>query len=351
MPQVTLSDIERRIVGNLSIPRSLNDLLHELRQDPTIPVGFTANDLDKLLSGVIDAGWVVNLGEGREHTPGQLAAKVDSHKHAVSMPDEKAKIFEARMADSRRVWRLTGDVFMFTQDGLDKLHEETMPAPPMDQARLESYIAAHARNVLDYPMDGSPFDADGGTLRVDKPLAKGRIVEGMPVATLLPEEYQAWVKQVQTEFESRTGQKLQMPMTGGMPGWSDADENLIIAAENGGTAYGVTAPFYVALTTVAVTDADTGSTITEPTGATGYARKSVANADMGAPSGGSSSNVNAIVGAGISGGTQQTCIGFAKCRAAAAGALVKFGTIPSTIISTTQTPWQFPVGAFTTAAD
>jgi hypothetical protein len=342
-PQVILSDIERRIVGNLSIPRSIDDLVAELRQDPVVvPLLRGAGAVavvDSALSEIIDAGWVVNLGDGRDQSPGELAAKVDGHKQAVSMPDEKAKIFEKRLSHPRRRWRLDGDVFMFTQDGFDKLHEETMPSPPMDQARLEAYIAAHSRNVLDHDPE-----------QEDKPLAKGRIVDGMPVATLLVDEYDHWVKQVIDEAKRR-GLKLQMPMTGGMPGWSDADENLIIAAENGGTAYSVTAPFYVALTTVAVTDADTGSTITEPTGATGYARKSVANADMGAPAAGSSSNVNAIVGAGITGGTQQTCIGFAKCRAATAGAVIKFGTMASTIISTQQTPWQFPVGAFTTSAD
>ena len=65
-----------------------------------------------------------------------------------------------------------------------------------------------------------------------------------------------------------------------MPGLSDATELLVLDSLFGdGTTNLFTAPTYLALTTVAVTEADTAATITEAN-YTGYARKALAAADL-----------------------------------------------------------------------
>jgi hypothetical protein len=348
--QTILSDVERRAIGNLSIPRNVADLTHALRTDP-FAASPSEGEVAKLLQQLEGDGFVVNMGDGRAQSPGELAAAVDSHAEAVSMPDEKAQIFERRMSLPHRSWRLDGDVWMFTQEGFDKLHEPTAESPPItDPQVLEALLAAHGRAVIETKFSGSIFDKDGGNLESDVRLGSVS-VDGERRARLLPEEFSHWAKQVIGEFEDRTGRKVTPPMQGGA-GYSDAWENLGVDAENGkGTGFAVTAPWFMALTTVAVTDADTGSTITEPTGATGYARKSVAAADMNTAAAGAATNANAIIFAGITGGTQQTVIGFAKCIAATVGVVQKYGTTASTVISTTQTPAQFAASAFSTSLD
>lgn len=135
-----------------------------------------------------------------------------------------------------------------------------------------------------------------------------------------------------------------------MPGFSDAVELKILDAICGGTAYTVTSPTYLALTTVAVTDAMTAATITEAT-YTGYARKSVASTDFGAAAAGSKSNVNAITFAACTAGTS-TIIGWALCSTSAgAGDVIVYGTCASTVISTTQTPATVAIGALTINLD
>lgn len=350
MPVSVLTNAERRVIANLSIPRNVDNLQHELRIDTNVETQ-TPEQVQALLDLCATEGWVVNMGDGQALSPGQLAAKVDKHKQAYSMPDEKAQIFEARLKQPHRSWRLKGDVWMLTQDGFDKLHEPVGDGTPIDKAALELMLTRHARLVLnEAPFDGSIHDADGGVLKKDVALAAGKHVDGINVATLLPEEYGDWSQAVIKEFEARTGEKV-LPPLGGGAGYSDAWELLGIDAENGkGTSFQITAPWFMALTTVAVTDADTGSTLTEATGATGYARKSVAATDMGSAAAGSAANANAIIFAGITAGTAAV-IGFAKCIAATVGVMQKYGTCASTVISATQTPPTFAVGAFTTSLD
>lgn len=352
MPLAILSDLERRVIANLSIPRNVESLTHELRVDPYI-ASQAEDDIYALLENLSGEGWVVNMGDGRAQSPGDLAAAVDRHKQAFSMPDEKARIFEARLGLPHRSWRLHGDLWMLTQDGFDKLHERVDVPVPIDRAQLEQLIALHQRQVLDVPLDGSIHDERGGVLGEDVPIAAGRFSEelGRAVTTLLPEEFADWERQVRGEFEERTGEKLVPPLMGGSPGYSDAWENLGVDAENGkATGFQITAPWFMALVTVAVTDADTGSTITEATAATGYARKSVAAADMNTAASGASTNANAITFAAITAGSA-TVIGFAKCIAATVGVMQKYGTCASTVISATQTPPTFAAGAFSTSVD
>jgi hypothetical protein len=170
--------------------------------------------------------------------------------------------------------------------------------------------------------------------------------------SLLPFEFAAWASDVVKAWNiEHPDDTILPPVGGGMPGYGDATELLILDADTAKTAsYAETSPTFVALTTVAVTDADTGSTLTEATGATGYARKSAASTDFNSASAGSRSNVNAIIFAAITAGTA-TCIGVARCTASTAGRVIRYGTCASTVISSTQTPPQIAAGSLVDTLD
>lgn len=324
-----LTDIDRRVIGNLSIPRNVADLAFELRRDPYAP-SLAEDDVHQLLELLQNDGSVVNLGDGHAQSTGELAAQANSNAATYSMPDEKAQIFEARLALPHRRWRLEGDVWMWTQDGFDRLHEPTSEPVTLSETALAAMIEGEWSRTV-----------SGG--------------EEAGAGQLTEEEFTTWLDAVQQDYLARNNldtlpPSLRGPMAGGSPGYADATENLLIDAENGrGSGYVVTSPWYLALTTAAVTDADTGSTMTEAT-YTGYARKSVASTDMAVASAGSSANGNAIIFAACTGLTS-TVIGFAKCIAATVGVLQKYGTVPSTVVDVTHTPPQFAVGQLTTSID
>ena len=327
-----LTDIERRTVANLSIPRNVSNLAHELRVDPFAP-SLSDSEVNDRLQELAKQGLVVSLGDGRDLSPGELAHKANSNKQTYSMPDEKAKIFERRLAAPHRAWRLDGEMWMFTQEGFDALHAPLPGAgEPLGTVALANLIQQEFKRVKD--VNPKSETAETGQI-------------------LLSEEYAAWLKEVQKDWKERNKtdklpHALRGPVGGGA-GYNDATELLILDAENGKSSYTETAPWYMALVTVAVTDADTGSTLTEAN-YTGYARKSVAAADMNSAASGAATNANAIIFAACTGGTSAV-IGFAKCAASTAGRAIKHGTCSTVNISSTQTPAQFAVGAFTTSLD
>jgi hypothetical protein len=111
-----------------------------------------------------------------------------------------------------------------------------------------------------------------------------------------------------------------------------------------------TSPLYLALVTVAVGETDTAASITEAN-YTGYARKSVAGTDWGSAASGQIANANAITFAACTAGTS-TVIGFALCSSSSgAGDIHAYGTLTSFVVSTTQTPVNFAVGALVVTAD
>lgn len=126
-----------------------------------------------------------------------------------------------------------------------------------------------------------------------------------------------------------------------MAGFSDGVEKKILDHLTGKTSYAspTVNGLYLALTTVAVTEADTAATLTEAAYG-GYARKQVVPADMTAAAGTTAETHNSAVETFpncISGSS--TVIGWATCSSSAgAGDVVMFGTCASTVISTTQTP-------------
>lgn len=102
------------------------------------------------------------------------------------------------------------------------------------------------------------------------------------------------------------------------------------------------AKVYLALCTVVPTSSSTGVTITEATGATGYARKEVAAAAWNAAVEGATSTIETNVEeifAAITAGSA-TVIGWALCDKAGTseGNVIMWGTCTSTVISSTQTP-------------
>lgn len=165
--------------------------------------------------------------------------------------------------------------------------------------------------------------------------ADGRIFIGLPddAAILAPDELKRQV------IESVKGELRKLGLT--LAGFSDAVEKKILDHITGKTSWAspTVNGLYLALTTVAVTDADTAGTLTEA-GYTGYARKQVVPADMTAAAGTTSETHNSVTETFANcTASSSTVIGWALCSSSSgAGDVVMFGTCTSTVISTTQTP-------------
>lgn len=132
-------------------------------------------------------------------------------------------------------------------------------------------------------------------------------------------------------------------------GLSDAVERKVADSATGKTLWTVTAPTFLALTSVAVTDTDTSASITDIAYTT-YARLSLAAADWNAAS--TSSGVTTAV-APIAGKTygavtagSATAIGWARCTVVSgAGDVIIYGALTSVTFSTTQTPPTVAIGS------
>jgi hypothetical protein len=331
MPETRLTELERRTLGNLSIPRNADDLAGHVH--PRDPHAVSAADVDALLRGVLsDAGWVTKLGTHDD--PAKLASKVQGHRQAMELPDEKAEIFSRRMLRPDLNWRMSGDLWMLTNEGLAELHKPVDEKPPMTPSEVQAAVDNEWSRVL------------------RKPFVEGKT---SLVNALLEDEFARWFKQVADDAEARWNVRPKAPMGGGASGWSDAYEVTIIDAENQKTATPANVdPWFMALSILAFTDADTGTTADNgshiPT-YTGYARKSVAGTDMPAATSGagSAANTSAIIFAACTAGTS-TILAVANCKAATVDILRKWGDCASTVISTTQTPPQFAIGAYVTTA-
>ena len=133
-----------------------------------------------------------------------------------------------------------------------------------------------------------------------------------------------------------------------MSAMSDYLENKLLDHVLGTTAFTMPVNVYVALCTVATTDADTGSTITEA-GYTSYARIEVSD-DWAAASSGSADNAAIFEFPAATGGTA-TATHFALCDAITDGNMLIHGALTSSLaISNGITP-AFVVGALVVTAD
>lgn len=363
MPQTVLTDLERRTIGNLTIPRNVGDLAGELRRDPYTAFGGRPSDemggeqeLLAFLDQLVEEGYVVRLGEQRDLS--KLASLIaDGGKGVVATGDEKARNYLDRLSAPSRTWRQDGDLYMLSQEGLAAIKVPVGPSGLATREDVVRMLTEHARAIKDLGHQGSIFDEDGGTLPEEaagESLSAGVMLpDGTRVATLLPEEYEAWASKVREHWEAETGEKLPPLMMGGMPGYGNATEDLIQDADKGTGTYTETAPTFMALSLVAVTDTDTGTTLDDGTHLptyVGYARKSCAATDFGASSAGTRSNANAIVWAGASSGSS-TILGAARCTAATLGRVIRYQTVASVTISATQTPAQYAAAALTDTLD
>jgi hypothetical protein len=379
MPTTFLTDAERRTLANLSIPRNVQDLAHQLRTDPHSPT-LSENEVHAALeggsalgedeyAGLIEAGYVVNLGQHDDAA--KLAAQLETGKsRTLEMGDEKAKLFSQIVNAPQHRWRMDGDLYMLTDEGLEAIKAPVpgVSAVPLSTERLEQLILSELQRVWKlegYRYEGSIHDkaADVGDV-----LAGGVLLDkdGKPSPewdedgpalgqALLEQEWSEWAQGVADDHEKLTGRRPRMPVAGGA-GWTAITGAKIIDNENGKTAWSVSAPWFMALSILAFTDADTGTTADngshKPT-YSGYARKSVAAADMNAASGAgaaSATNLNPIQFAGVASGTD-VIVAFGHCDAATVGELRKYGTCASTTVSPTQTPAQFSAGQYSTSAD
>lgn len=133
-----------------------------------------------------------------------------------------------------------------------------------------------------------------------------------------------------------------------MPGLSNAVENKLLDHLLGGTTYDPADTLTLALVkTSAVTESDTGGTITK-LAYTSYADFALTHAThWNAASGGSKNNKAAISFPQNTGVTTETAIGFAILNGSD---ILVYGTLPSTVIAPNVTP-QFSISALTVTAD
>lgn len=129
-----------------------------------------------------------------------------------------------------------------------------------------------------------------------------------------------------------TGNRFEIPDATLLPtvstgGWSTFLANSCIDHILLTAAYAQPAGLFVAAVTVAVVDADTGSTITEPGGGVGYAR--LAFSDFVASSGGASSNNTTMTFATATGAGWGNILGCPLLDAVTAGNLLGFGLVGS----------------------
>lgn len=330
-----ISDLDRRTIANLSIPTNVEKLTHELRIDRHTKTRGE-DDVSKHLERLEAAGFVKKLGEHADMA--KLAAHLPGDVR--QMPDDQAEIFARRLSRPEHVWRTTGDLWVVTNDGIDRLHQPNdldIETAAMTASQMQAMVWLEWERTL----RGEPErDGEG---RVSNPLA----------GALLEEEFLHWFTLVNDECQRIWNVRLTPPIAGGA-GYPDGYENQLIDAENQKTALGaVVDPWFMALTILAFTDTDTGTTADDgshkPT-YTGYARKSVAGTDMATASSGSASNSNPITYAACTAGSS-TAVGFGNCSTITTGTLRKYGTCASTSISTTATPASFAAGLYTTSVD
>jgi hypothetical protein len=334
------SDVDRRTVGNLAIPRNVEDLCHVLRVDPYSPTR-SEDEVHDHLKDLADRGLVVRLGSFDGDPTGVVTA-TEKNKKALTLPEDSARILSQRLARPERAWRLKGDMWIVSEDGVRAMHEPVVEAPAKTPSEVQALVDAEWSRTLKGVTVDNYDEKKHGSL----------------ASKLLEDEFLAWAKPVAAECKRVWNHRIALPLAGGA-GWTDVYENFILDHENQKTSLAtndpITAPWFMALSIFAYTDADTGATHGDATRLptyTGYAAKSVAAADMPAASAGSSANTTAITFAACTAGSS-AIIGFGNNSVVTntSGIFRKYGACSSTTVSTTQTPATFAVGAYTTTAD
>jgi hypothetical protein len=132
-----------------------------------------------------------------------------------------------------------------------------------------------------------------------------------------------------------------------MAGLSNAVENKVLDHLLAGTSYTPPDTLTIALVSTAVTESDTGSTITKVS-YTGYADFALTHAThWNNAASGSKTNKAVLTWPENTGATTPTAVGFAVLNGTD---IIVFGTLPSTAIAPNITP-QFAINALTVTAD
>jgi hypothetical protein len=340
MADQSLSDLDRRTIGNLSIPRNVENLTHELRVDPHSETRSEQDVLDHLKDLEAD-GYVVNLGT--EEDPAKIPGVAEKNKRALTIPDDSGRILATRLAHPRHQWRTVGDLWIVSNDGVNKMREPTVEVAPMTPTQVQQAVDNEWARTL-----------KGVTLKNYNEEKHGQAL----TTGILEDEFQHWYKIVADDCEARWNVRPRAPMAGGA-GWTDVWENFILDHENQKTSLAtndaITTPWFMALSIFAYTDADTGATHGDGTRIPtyiGYAAASVPAASLAAAAAGSSANTVAITFAACTAGSS-AIIGFGNNSVVGntSGIFRKYGACSSTTVSTTQTPATFAIGAYVTTAD
>jgi hypothetical protein len=118
-----LTDRHRRVLANLSQPRSVPLLARELLSDPysgfTGSIGLVADQVDAFLAELAAEGLVARLGYFDRAD--ELVEHVDAHVDVPSLHPEKAENFIER-ANRRQYMLAEGELWMFTQAGYEALN-------------------------------------------------------------------------------------------------------------------------------------------------------------------------------------------------------------------------------------
>jgi len=136
-----------------------------------------------------------------------------------------------------------------------------------------------------------------------------------------------------------------------MASFSNYAENKTLDHAMGKASWTMPATVALALCTVVPTDSSTGESITEAN-YTGYARKVIAASALGSAASGEIKTSEALTFAECTSGSS-TIIGYAVCDSSSKGAgnIIAWGTVTSTVISTTQTPATVASGGLVVTAD
>jgi hypothetical protein len=122
---VQLTDHHRRVLANLSVPRSAQEVARQIAADrhspfdPTVGFAQTANEVSVILGELEEAGYVKNLGmvEHAEHALDVVTGDAD----VPDLHPEKAEQYQDRMT-GKDSWKLAeGDLWYFTTAGFEAL--------------------------------------------------------------------------------------------------------------------------------------------------------------------------------------------------------------------------------------
>jgi hypothetical protein len=120
-----MTDRDRRVLANLSVPRSAQEVARLIIADanapfdPTISYAQTVNEVSELLDDLEAAGLAKNIGvvDGAEHAVSVVADDDD----VPTLHPEKAEQYQDRMT-GKDSWKLgEGALWYFTAAGLEAL--------------------------------------------------------------------------------------------------------------------------------------------------------------------------------------------------------------------------------------